>query len=81
VAATGAKGKSKVSVVKGRLVLTLPKGGAQRARLLLRPGALRPVTSLRRARNPRLTFRADVSLAGQSRAQRMTVRVRPVKRV
>ncbi|MEA2307075.1 MAG: hypothetical protein QOH43_4355 [Solirubrobacteraceae bacterium] len=78
---TGAKGKAKVSVVKGRLVLTLPKGGAQRARLLLRSGALRPGASLRRASKPRLTFRADVTVAGRSRSQAVTVRVRPVKHV
>lgn len=82
VQATGMRrgAKATVRVRRGRLDVTFPRGGADRATVTLRPGALRVTTTLRKARRPQLRFGLRITQPG-IRPVRSTLRTRPVPRL
>lgn len=82
VQATGlARGaRATVRVRRGRLDVTFPRGGADRATITVRPGALRVTKKLRTARRPQLRFGLRITQPGIGPV-RATLRTRPVARL
>lgn len=72
--------KATVRVRRGRLDVTFPRGGADRATITLRPGALRVTRKLRSARRPQLRFGLRITQPGIGPV-RSTLRTRPVTRL
>lgn len=72
--------KATVRARRGRLDVTFPRGGAARATITLRPGALRVTKQLRTARRPQLRFGLRITQPG-IRPVRSTLRTRPVARL
>ncbi len=69
--------RARVRVTKSQLTVTFPRGGAKKATVSLRPGALRVAKKLRTKTRPRLAFRLRVTQPGLSRAVTSTLRTRP----